>query len=184
MAVATKMGGRRGDRVITVSNAPLATRPAGHPVGEMVITYARGAKGVQIRCEAPAAEVGECEGGDSAAKRVAGDDDLVFTVGATSDADSSGGGVRYFFPGLRKTGVHLAFVDKVAVLPDEENVGDEVADVVVAAEDEDDFAAGMVESDVTTDAGPGSTEGFSCNQRIPRLDKLTGRRQRSLLCHS
>ena len=50
----------------------------------------------------------------------------------------------------------LALADEVARLPGEEEVGDEVAEVVAAAQGEDDFAASVVDSDVATDAGPGA----------------------------
>lgn len=156
VAVAEEDGGQARDGVVAVGDAPLAAGLAGHPVGEVVVADARRAEGVDVGGDALAAQVGAREGGDGAAERVAGDDDLVVAVGGAGGVDAAGGGVGDLLPGLGEAGVDLALADEVARLPGEEEVGDEVAEVVAAAQGEDDFAASVVDSDVATDAGPGA----------------------------
>lgn len=154
VAVAEEDGGQARDGVVAVGDAPLAAGLAGHPVGEVVVADARRAEGVDIGGDALAAQVGAREGRDGAAERVAGDDDLVVAVGGAGGVDAAGGGVGDLLPGLGEAGVDFALADEVARLPREEEVGDEVAEVVAAAQGEDDFAAGVVDGDVAADARP------------------------------
>lgn len=145
------------NRIITVRHAPLTALLAGEPVGEVVVTDARRAEGVNVHGETVATKVRRAQCCDGSTERVARSNELVAWVLVASGLHGACDGVLDLLPALGEAGVDFTFVDKVAALPGEEDVGDEVADVVAAADGEDNFLAGLVYGYVGADSGPLST---------------------------
>lgn len=140
-------------RVVFMSNAPLATGLSREPIGKLVITDAGRTKRVHVDFETVTAQICRANGGYSAAEGVARDDELVVWVLDETGLDGLCGGVFDLVPGLGEASVQLALSGEFAVAPGEDDVGDEVADVVAAADGEDDFLADGVAGYVGADSG-------------------------------
>lgn len=88
-------------------------------------------------------------------------DDAEARVGGDGLVEGGGGGVGNFIPGVVEAVVDLAAVGEAAVGEAEDDVGDEVAEVVAAADGEDDELVGAVDGDEATNAGHRAAVGMS-----------------------
>lgn len=152
VAVAEEDGGKTGDGVVGVGDAELGTLGRAHVVGENIVADSGRTKAVQIARVTVAAEVGSSNDGNSTTKRVAGDDEAVALVLVEASADQVVDRAGDLIPSIGETGVHLAARGEVAVLPLENNIGNEVSDVVAATDGQNNLAAGVVDSNVGGDA--------------------------------
>lgn len=152
MAVLEEDGGQTRNRVVDVGDAELAAGLGSDKVGKDVVAHARRSVCVDVDVEALSAKSRSCEGGDGAAQGVARGDDAEARVGGDGLADGSGGSVGDFVPGVVEAVVDLAAVCEAAVSEAEDDVGDEVAEVVAAADGEDDELVGAVDGDEAANA--------------------------------
>lgn len=152
VAVLEQDGRQTRDGVVDVRDAELAAGLGRDEVGKDVVAHTRRAVGVDVDAVALRAQIRGGERGDGAAERVAGGDDAEARVGGDGLADGGGGGVGDFVPGVVEAVVDLAAVGKGAVGEGKGDVGDEVAEVVAAADGEDDELVGRVDGDEATNA--------------------------------
>lgn len=153
MAVLEEDGRQTRNGVVHVGDAELAAGLGRDEVGKDVVAHAGGSVSVDVDAVALSAKSCGCEGGDGTAEGVAGGDDAEARVGGDGLADGGGGGVGDFVPGVVEAVVDLAAVGKGAVVKGEDDVGDEVAEVVAAADGEDDELVGGVDGDEAANAG-------------------------------
>lgn len=156
MAVLEKNGRQTRNGVVDVGDAELAAGLGRDEVGKDVVAHAGRAVRVDVDAVALRAQTGGRERGDGAAQRVAGGDDAEARVGGDSLSDGGGGGVGDFVPGVVEAVVDLAAVGEGAVGEGKGDVGDEVAEVVAAADGEDDELVGRVDGDEASNAGCGA----------------------------
>lgn len=156
MAVVEEDGRQTRNRVVEVGDAELAAGLGSDEVGKDVVAHAGGSIRVDVDVVALGAERRGREGGDSTAEGVARGDDLEARVGGDGLADGGGGGVGDLVPGVVEAVVDLAAVGEAAVGEGEDDVGDEVAQVVAAADGEDDELVGAVDGDEAANAGYGA----------------------------
>lgn len=152
VAVAKDDGRQARNGISLVRDAEHLAGLAGGKVGKLVVADAGRAVRVDVARVAGLAEVRGAQVGDGAAERVAGDDDLVARVGGQALVDGAGGSVGDFVPGVGEAGVDLAAAGEAAVLLFEDDVCDEVADVVAAADGDDNLAADVINGGVAGDA--------------------------------
>lgn len=153
VAVVEQDGRQARNGVVDVGDAELAAGLGRDEVGKDVVAHAGRAIGVDVDAVTLRAESCGCERGDGTAKGVTRGDDAEARVGGDGLADGGGGGVGDFVPGVVEAVVDFAAVGKGAVGEAEDDVGDEVAEVVAAADGEDDELVGGVDGDEAANAG-------------------------------
>lgn len=141
-------------RVVGVSDTVLNTAGAVHVVGENIVTNTRRTEGVQVARNASTTEVGSGKDSDGTAERVTGNDELVALVLIQSSLDKAHGIAGNLVPGIREALVNLGARGKVAVLPGEDDIGDEVADVVATTDGQNNLTSSVVNGNIRRNASP------------------------------
>lgn len=153
VAVLEENGRQTRNGVVDVGDAELAAGLVGDEVDKDVVAHAGRSVGEDVDVEALSAKIRSRESSNGTAERVARGDDAEVRVGGDGLADGGGGVVGDFVPGVVEAVVDLAAVGEGAVFEAEDDVGDEVADVVAAADGEDDELVGGVDGDEAANAG-------------------------------
>jgi hypothetical protein len=138
--------------VVHVSNTELAAGLGRHEVGKDVVAHTRRSIRVDVNGEALSAKRRGRESGDSTAQGVTRGDDSEGRVGGNGLVESGGGVAGDFIPGIVEAVVDFAARSEAAVCEGEDNVCDEVAEVVAAADGEDDQLVCAVDGDEAANA--------------------------------
>lgn len=152
VTVAKDDGRQTRHGVIAVRNTELGAGLRGHEAGKVIVAHARRPKRIHICYDARLSQVRGAEGRNGAAERVAGGDDLEVRVGFASRRHGGLDAGGDLIPGGLEARVDAAALDEVAVGLGEDDIGDPVADVVAAADRDDDFFARVVSRYVAADA--------------------------------
>jgi hypothetical protein len=158
VTVSKDHGGQARNGVVDVGDAELGASLVGDELRESSVANTRSAIGVDVEVAESLAEVSGSEGSDSTTEGVSSGDDAVVGVGGAGSSESRGSRLSNLSPGSGEASVDGAAADDVAAGgAEEDNVGDEVSDVVAAAEGQDDLLAGVVNGDEATDTGEKTT---------------------------
>lgn len=156
MAVAEDDGRQAGNGVVGVGDAERGARLARGVVGKDIVTDTGRAKGVNIDLVAIAAEVSTTKNGNGAAQRVTGNHDSVAGVALQTLFDSRVSAILDLVPGCSKASVDFAARGEVTVLPREDDIGNEVADVVATTDRNNNLTADIVNGSIGCNASSGT----------------------------
>lgn len=153
-------GREAGNRVDSVSDAERGALLARCEVCKDIVADTWSAVSVDIDFVAVLAEVSAAKNGDSTSKGVASENNTVVGVGLQTLADTTVSSVLDFTPGSSEAGMKLAAGHQIAVLLLENNIGDEVADIIATTDRNNNLAADIIDSNVSSNAGDGTPEDF------------------------
>lgn len=153
MTVAEDDGRETRDRVVGMSETELKALSGRHVIGKDVVADTGRAKGVQVASVSISTEISGGNDSNSTSEGVTGDNQAVALVLIETRANKVVDGGRDFIPSIRETRVHLASRAELAARLGKNDVRDEVADVVTAANRHDNLTATVVDRHVRRNTG-------------------------------